>query len=298
MLTNAGGDAGHRLSFYTADLVSDAGWKEAVAGCDYVLHVASPLTEAAGKPEEAVIVPARDGTLRVLKAARDANVRRVVMTSSCGAVYYGHPPRTEPFDESSWSNPDGGDMSAYVKSKLIAERAAWSFMEKEGGRLELSVINPAGIFGPVLGPDSSSSTQMIRRLLGGIPGCPRIHFAIVDVRDVADLHIRAMTNPAAKGERFIAVAEDGSAMSMLQMAGVLRARLGDAARKTPTRELPDWLVRIASVFDPAMGQLVPMLGRVRNATSAKARRLLGWKPRSREDALVATAGSLIKFGVV
>jgi len=298
MVGNAGGDAGERLTFVTADLVSDSGWKEAVAGCEYVLHVASPLTEAAGKSEEAVIVPARDGTLRILKAARDANVKRVVMTSSCGAVYYGHPPRIEPFDESSWSNPDGGDMSAYVKSKLIAERAAWSFMEKEGGRLELAVVNPAGIFGPVLGPDSSSSTQMIKRLLGGIPGCPRIHFAIVDVRDVADLHIRAMTNPAARGERFIAVAEDGHAMSMLQMANVLRARLGDAARKTPTRELPDWLVRAGALFDPAMRQLVPMLGKIRNATSEKARRLLAWTPRPREDALVATAESLMKFGVI
>ena len=139
---------------------------------------------------------------------------------------------------------------------------------------------------------------MVKRLLTGMPGCPRIHFAIVDVRDVADLHVRAMTSPAANGERFVAVAENGSAMSMLEMATVLRARLGDAAKKVPTRELPDWIVRAGAIFDPAMRQLLPMLGKVRNATSATAQRLLDWKPRPREDAIVATAESLLKFGIV
>jgi dihydroflavonol-4-reductase len=225
-------------------------------------------------------------------------VKRVVMTSSCGAVYYGYPPRAEPFDETSWSNPDRGDMSAYVKSKLIAERAAWDFVRAEGGGLELAVINPAAIFGPVLSPDASSSTEMVKRLLKGVRGCARIHFAIVDVRDVADLHLRAMTSPAANDERFVAVAENGNAMSMLAIANVLKARLGDAAKKVPSRELPDWIVRVGAMFDPAMRQLLPMLGKVRNATSAKAQRVLGWKPRSREDAIVATAESLLKFGIV
>jgi nucleoside-diphosphate-sugar epimerase len=298
MLRAAGADAGSRLIFFTADLTSDSGWSHAVAGCDYVLHVASPLSDSARKTEAEVIAPARDGSLRVLRAARDAKVKRVVMTSSCAAVYYGYPPRAEPFDETNWSNPDRGDMSAYVKSKLIAERAAWDFVKAEGGALELAVINPAGIFGPVLGPDASSSTQMVKRLLTGMPGCPRIHFAVVDVRDVADLHLRAMTSPAANGERFIAVAENGGAMSMLEMASVLKARLGEAAKKVPTRELPDWIVRAGAIFDPAMRQLVPMLGKVRNATSAKARRVLAWEPRPREDALVATAQSLLTFRIV
>jgi dihydroflavonol-4-reductase len=298
MLRNAGADAGARLTFHEADLGSDAGWREAVAGCDSVMHVASPLSDSAGKSDEEVIGPARDGSLRVLRAARDANVTRVVMTSSCGAVYYGYPPRTDPFDETSWSQADRGDMSAYVKSKLIAERAAWDFVAAEGGGLQLAVINPAGIFGPVFSPDASSSTEMVRRLLKGMPGCPRINFAIVDVRDVADLHIRAMTHPAANGERFIAVAENGTAMSMLDMARLLKARLGDAAKNAPTRELPDWIVRAVALFDPRMRQLLPNLGKVRNATSAKARRLLGWKPRSRDDAIVATAESLIQFKVV
>lgn len=296
MLRTAGADAG-RLTVFSADLRSDSGWPEAVAGCDCVIHVASPLSDSAREAEVDVIASARDGSLRVLRAARDAKVKRVVMTSSCGAVYYGYPPRAEPFDETSWSNPDRGDMSAYVKSKLIAERAAWDFIKAEGGALEFAVINPAGIFGPVLGPDASSSTQMVKRLLRGMPGCPRIHFAIVDVRDVADLHLRAMTSPAANGERFVAVAENGGAMSMLEMANVLRARLGDAAKKVPTRELPDWIVRAGAIFDPALRQLLPMLGKVRNATSAKAQRVLGWKPRPREDAIVATAESLLKFGV-
>src|SRR5262245_36413945 len=295
MLRNAGADAGRRLAFYPADLGSDAGWREAVTGCDYVMHVASPLSDSAGKAEEDVIGPARDGSLRVLRAARDAKVTRVVMTSSCGAVYYGYPAQTAPFDETSWSQPDRGDMSAYVKSKLIAERAAWDFIAKEGGGLELAVINPAGIFGPVLGPDSSSSTEMVRRLLKGMPGCPRINFAIVDVRDVADLHIRAMTQPAAKGERFIAVAENGNAMSMLDMARLLKSRLGEAAKNAPARELPDWMVRVVALFDPRMRQLLPNLGKARHATSAKARRLLDWAPRSREDAIVATAESLARF---
>jgi nucleoside-diphosphate-sugar epimerase len=234
--------------------------------------------------------------VRVLKAARDANVRRVVFTSTCGAIYYGHPPQTAPFDETSWTDVNGGEMSAYVKSKALAERAAWDFMDAEAGSLELSVVNPSGIFGPVLGADFSSSIELVKRLLNGMPGCPQLHFGVVDVRDVADLHLRAMTDPAAKGERFIAVS--GEVMSMLDIATVLKARLGDAAKKVPTRQLPNWLVRLAARFDPGMRTLVPMLGKIRNASSAKAERVLGWKPRSREEAIIASAASLVKFGIV
>ena len=295
MLGDAGAAAGQRLAFFAADLERDEGWAEAVAGCDYVIHVASPIPAKAPKSEDELIVPARDGVLRVLRAARDANVRRVVLTSSCGAVYYGHPPQTAPFDETSWTNVRG-EMSAYVRSKAIAERAAWDFMAAEGGALELSVINPAGIFGPVLGADFSSSIDLVTRLMKGMPGCPRLYFGVVDVRDVADLHVRAMTDPAAKGERFIAVS--GAVMSMLDIATILKARLGDAAKKVPTRQLPNWLVRFVALFDPTMRTLVPLLDNKRYATSAKAERVLGWKPRSREDAIVATAESLMKFGIV
>jgi len=294
MLTAAGVDD-RQLSFAAADLDRDEGWQDAADGCDYVIHVASPIPAAAPRTEDELIRPARDGTLRVLRAARRAGVKRVVVTSSCGAIYYGHPPQSAPFDETTWTNTDG-EMSAYVRSKAIAERAAWDFMKAEGGNLELSTVNPTGIFGPILSPDASSSVELIARLLRGMPGCPRLFFGIVDVRDVADLHLRAMMHPAAKGERFIA--SSGDLMSMLAVARVLRERLGEAARKVPTRELPNWLVRFASRFDRKLRPLVPLLDSTRRATSAKAQRLLGWTPRSPEEAVVATAESLIGFGVV
>jgi len=295
MLQGAGAKPGDRLSFFAADLERDDGWAAAVAGCEYVLHVASPMPPVAPKNDDEVIVPARDGVLRVLRAARDARVRRVVLTSSCGAIYYGHPLQAAPFDERSWTNLDG-EMSAYVKSKAIAERAAWDFMAAEGGALELTAINPAGIFGPALGADYSGSLDLIKRLLNGMPGCPQLYFGVVDVRDVADLHLRAMTSPAAKGERFIAVA--GEVMSMFDIAKVLKTRLGDAARQVPTRQLPNWIVRLAARFDPAMQQLLPLLGKIRNATSEKAQRLLHWTPRSGEEAVIATAESLLRLGIV
>ena len=295
MLQGAGVAPHAPLSFRAADLECDEGWQEAVTGCDYVIHVASPMPAAAPKSEDELIRPARDGVLRVLRAARDTAVKRVVLTSSCGAIYYGHPPQTAPFDETSWTNTDG-EMSAYVRSKAIAERAAWDFISAQANSLQLSVINPGGIFGPILGSDFSSSIDLVTRLLKGMPGCPRLYFGIVDVRDVADLHIRAMTHPAAGGERFIATA--GDIMSMLGIATVLRERLGDAAKKVPTRELPSWLVRFVARFDRDLKTLVPLLDSTRRATSGKAERILGWKPRSPEDAIVATAESLIKFGIV
>src|SRR6476661_10877299 len=207
MLREGGAVSPESLSFFTADLTRDEGWREAVAGCDYVLHVASPLSSSVPRDENELIIPARDGTLRVLRASREAGVKRVVITSSTAAVAYGHKPQSQPFDESNWTNLDGGaEVQPYVKSKTLAERAAWDFIAKEGGSLELSVVNPVGIFGPVLGPDYSTSILMVQRLMdGAVPGCPRLYSGAVDVRDVADLHIRAMTHPDAKGERFLAV---------------------------------------------------------------------------------------------
>jgi dihydroflavonol-4-reductase len=295
MLADAGAAPDAPLSFRAADLERDEGWQEAVSGCDYVIHVASPMPAAAPKTENELIRPARDGVLRVLRAARDAGVKRVVLTSSCGAIYYGHPPQEGSFDETSWTNTDG-EMSAYVRSKALAERAAWDFMAAEGKSLELSVINPGGIFGPILGADFSSSIDLVTRLLKGMPGCPRLYFGVVDVRDVADLHIRGMTHPAARGERFIATS--GDIMSMLAIATVLRERLGVAAKRVPTRELPSWLVRVVARFNRDLKTLVPLLDSTRRATSAKAERMLGWRPRSPEDAIVATAESLIRFGIV
>jgi nucleoside-diphosphate-sugar epimerase len=235
--------------------------------------------------------------LRVLRAARDAGVKRVVQTSSFAAVGYGLPQQLAPFTEKDWTNPDGEGVVPYVKSKTLAERAAWDFIAKEGGGLELSVVNPVAVFGPVLGPDYSTSILIVQSMLDGqLPGCPKMKFGAVDVRDVADLHLRAMTNPAAKGERFLAVT--GDFLSMLEIGQVLKKNLGDRARRVPTRELPNWLVRMASFVDPTVKQILPELGMSKNASNEKARRLLGWNPRSREESIVATAESLIKLGLL
>jgi dihydroflavonol-4-reductase len=296
MLKAGSAEPGDRLSFAEADLLSDAGWPDAMTGCDYVLHVASPMPPKAPKHEDELIVPARDGALRVLRAARDAGVRRVVLTSSFGAIGYGPPPTGRPFSEADWTDPDG-HITAYVKSKTLAERAAWEFLAREGGALELAVINPGGIFGPVLAADYSASIQIVQRLMErSMPGCPRLSYGVVDVRDVADLHLRAMTNPAASGERFIANA--GAGMSIQDIALLLKARMGEAAARVPTRILPNWLLRLIALFDPAVAQIVPALGRTKLTTNAKARTLLGWSPRSSEDAILATAESLLRLGLL
>jgi nucleoside-diphosphate-sugar epimerase len=297
MLKAGGTEPGDRLSFAIADLMSDAGWPQAVAGCDYVLHVASPFPPGVPKHEDELIIPAREGALRVLRAARDAHVKRVVLTSSFAAIGYGKmPPGGQPFTEESWTDPTA-KVSAYVKSKTLAERAAWDFVATEGGKLELAVVNPVGIFGPVLGSDHSTSTEFVQRMMNGaMPGLPRLSFGVVDARDVAELHVRAMTNPAAKGERFLAIA--GDFMTVREIAQTLKTRLGDAAARISTRQLPDWLVRIVGLFNGEAAQLAPELGKVKNATNAKAVRMLGWSPRSREDALAATGESLIRLGLL
>jgi nucleoside-diphosphate-sugar epimerase len=292
-----GGAPRDRLSFIAADLENDAGWPQAVAGCEYVLHVASPLPAGVPRHEDELIVPAREGALRVLRAARDAGVKRVVLTSSFAAIGYGQAPRQTPFDETSWTDPAAGDVAPYVKSKTLAERAAWDFIAREGGGLELSVVNPVVVLGPVLGPDYSASILLVKRLMdGAVPGCPRLYFGVVDVRDVADLHVRAMTHPVAKGERYLAVA--GDFLSIREIAKILKDRMGTSARRVPSRQLPDWLVRIAAIFDPAVRPFLPELGKMKNATNAKARRMLGWAPRSSQEAIVATAESLLRLGLL
>ncbi len=297
MLKASGAEPGEALSFVAADLLDDAGWSEAVAGCDFVLHVASPFPSSQPKNEDDLIIPAREGALRVLRAARDAGVKRVVMTSSFAAIHYGFASTNHLFTEEDWTDLNSSHLSAYVKSKTLAERAAWDFIAREGGALELTVINPGAVCGPVLGTDYSSSIQIVQRLMdGAVPGCPRLFFSIVDVRDVADIHLRAMTNPAAKGQRFLAVA--GDSMTFQQIALVLKRELGDAARRVTTRELPNWLVRLAALTDPSLSQFLPELGKSWNASNAKARELLGWAPRSNEEAIVATAESLLQLGLL
>jgi nucleoside-diphosphate-sugar epimerase len=297
MLKVGGAAPGEAISFAAADLKSDAGWPEAVADCAFVLHVASPFPAGAPKHEDVLIVPARDGALRVLRAARDAGVKRLVLTSSFAAVGYGHASTDRQFSETDWTDPNSRHLGAYAKSKTLAERAAWEFIARDGGSLELAVVNPAAVFGPVLGPDLSTSVQLLRLLMdGAMPRCPRLSFGIVDVRDVADLHLRAMKNPAAKGERFLAVA--GESMSIQEIALLLKARMGNAAARAPTKVIPDGMVRLASLFNAGLAQVVPELGKVKRITNEKARRVLGWTPLSNADAIVATAESLVRLGLL
>jgi len=296
-LAAAGVDPGARLSVIPADLTADAGWAQAVAGCRHVLHVASPLAAAAPKDEDELIRPAREGTLRVLRAAHAAGVERVVLTSSFAAIGYGKL-LSRPYTESDWTDASAPGLAAYPKSKTLAERAAWDFVDAEGRGLELAVINPVGIFGPLLGPDMSASILLVKSMLEGrLAALPRLMFGVVDVRDVADLHLRAMTDPAAAGERFIATA--GDFMTMQEIAQALRDRLGPAADKVSTRVLPDWLVRLVARFSAAARQAAtPELGRSKNASSAKARAMLGWEPRPAVEALAAAGGSLVRLGLV
>jgi nucleoside-diphosphate-sugar epimerase len=215
---------------------------------------------------------------------------------AAAAIGYGHEPQEKPFSETDWTNLNS-DVVPYVKSKALAERAAWDFMAKQGGNLEFSVISPVGVFGPVLGPDYSTSILLVQRLMdSAMPGCPRLYFGVVDVRDVADIHLRAMTNPAAKGERFLAVT--GDFMSMVEIAKLLKSRLGEAAKRVPTTELPNWLVRLAALRDPTIRLILPELGKYKNATNEKAKRILGWTPRSNEDSILGTAESLIRLGLL
>lgn len=296
MIEAGGQRADERLSFFKADLTKDDGWQSAVEGTDYVLHAAFPFPAGAPKDENDLIIPAREGTLRILREARDAGVKRVIVTSSFAAIGYGHRHLGKVFDEEDWTVPEGRDVQPYMKSKVLAERAAWDFMENEGGDLEMTVINPVGIFGPILGKDYSSSIGLIKALLDGMPFVPRVYFGMVDVRDLADLQLLAMTSPAAKGQRFLAVS--GNTLSLLDVALILRDHLGAAAAKVPSRQIPDWLLRLMALFDARGRATVPQLGIVRRSTSEKARSLLGWTTRPYEETIVDTARSLIAFGLI
>ena len=286
-----------RLSFFAADLTSDTGWAEAMAGCSHVVHMASPIPAHHVKDENELIVPARDGALRALKFARDAGATRLVMTSSVAAIFYGRTADKDSFTEADWTNVAAGDVSAYAKSKTIAERAARDWIAAEGGSLEFVTVNPGLVLGPLLGADFSPSLEAVRRVLeGAYPALPDLGFNLVDVRDVADLHIRALTAPDMSGERFMAVAPHGF-LRLIEIAALLRERLSDHAGKVPTRRMPDWLMRIISLFDPVVRQMIGELGKTRHAEPTHAVERLGWQPRSAEDSVVDTARSLIAMGV-
>ncbi len=295
MLHAGGAPADAKLTVLQADLRQDAGWREAVEGCDYVLHVASPTLTTLSQSDDDMVAPARDGVLRVLRAARAAGVKRVVLTSAFGAIGMGHPEKSRVFTEADWTDVDAG-VAPYQKSKTLAEKAAWQFVAEHGG-VELAVVNPVGVLGPVLGPDYSPSLGLVRRMLdGAMPALPKFGMGYVDVRDVADLHLRAMTDPAAAGERFLAIS--GHSLWVREIAAILRERLGDRAAKVPTRELPVWTARVLARVNPGLRVLGPQLGRNYDATADKARRVLGWSPRPIADTIAETAESLLALDEV
>src|SRR5829696_1903255 len=288
-------DPGGRLSVHQAELMSDDHWPLAIEGCDYVLHVASPFPAKQPKDPDELIVPAREGTLRVLRIALDHGVKRVVVTSSVAAVRLAQGGELRPLTEEDWTDPDERGLTPYVRSKTIAEWAAWELVDERGEHDRLAVVNPGAIVGPVLNDDVSYSIQSVERLLKGMPGMPRLGFSFVDVRDVADLEIRAMTAPEAGGQRFIAVTKF---LWMSDAGEILRARLGERASKVPTRTIPDFFVKGMSLFDGGIRSIVGSLGKRSELSSEKAQSTLGWRPRPIEDTIAETGESLIEHGVV
>lgn len=277
-----------RLALCTASLTEDAGWDAAVAGSRFVLHTASPLPRRQPRDEAELVTPARDGTLRVLRAATRAGVARVVVTSSVAAVVAGHPRRADRvFTEDDWSDL-AASMPPYSRSKTLAEQAAWDYVAQHpvGDRPELVAINPSFVLGPSLSGADNASNEIVRKLLAReLPGVPRLMFSMVDVRDVADAHLRAMTLPAAAGRRFIV--NEGE----YWYADVAR-RLREAGHPVPTRVVPDWAVRVVSWFDPTVRLVVDRLGRESRVSSARARDVLGWRTRDITETLRDTAHSI------
>jgi dihydroflavonol-4-reductase len=279
------------MEFVAADLNSDVGWAEAVAGADYVLHVASPVPTVDPKSDDELVRPARDGTLRVLRAAREAGVKRVVMTSSISAIMFGRGVREKPFTEADWTDETNrADTSPYDRAKTIAERAAWAWHKAEGGGLELVTVNPGLVLGPVLGSDFSASLEAVRKLLdGSVPALPHFGFNVLDVRDVAALQLLAMTTPSAAGQRFIGSCDF---YWMADIAKILKQGLGDKARKVPSIPVPDFLIRVVAIFDPVARGRLYELGKPRKVSSEKARRTLGWTTRPARETVLDTARSL------
>lgn len=267
----------------------------------YVQHIASPYPSGLPKHVDEVMRPACEGTLRVLRHAHDAgSVIRVVLTSSAAANGAGLPHSTtklQSFDEEDWGNPDSSNISAYPKSKILAERAAWEYIES-GANLELTTINPALILGPILDAHTSTSLRTVVELLeGNISGLPRLSFSVVDVRDCANMHVMAMTHPKADKERFLCVSDNG--VSMLDLAKILKKNLGSKANKVPTLVLPNFLIHIVAIFLPIARLVVPDLGILTSFSNAKAKQVLGWASQyTTEQMIVASAESLFDYKAV
>ncbi len=286
------------LTFIEADLSKDENWDNAMKNCDYVLSVASPVFFTIPKDENEVMRPAVEGIIRVLKAARNAGVKRVVMTSNFGAVGFSKKDPKMATTEADWTDPNEKGLSVYEKSKLLAERAAWDFIKKEGGSLEFATINPVAIFGPALSAHVSGSFGLLEHLLdGSMKAVPHIPLNIVDVRDVADLHIRAMISPDAKGQRFIASA-DGQ-ISLPEIAALLRAKTPDAAKRVSARTVPNWAIYLAALFNAQAKEAALLLKMSRNVSNTKAKEILGWKPiANNEEIVLAAINSMIKYKVI
>lgn len=283
------------LEFVVADLTADKGWTEAAAGCRYVLHVASPLGMTGQLSADQLIETARGGTLRVLGAALDAGVERIVLTSAANAsspTSYAEPGVT---DETLWTDPNAPGLIPYRRSKTLAELAAWECVTTRGERSRLATVLPGAVFGPVLSRENLNSVQIIGRLLRGeMAGVPNIGLEIVDVRDLADLHIRAMTSPAAAGERFLGT---GEFIWLGEVADILKTALGPQAAKVPTRRVPDWVLRVMARFRPELREVTGSLGRRNRHSIEKARTVLGWAPRPAAETVVDCARSLINWGI-
>jgi nucleoside-diphosphate-sugar epimerase len=290
-------DLKDRLEFVTADLTKDEGWLEAVQNCEYVLHVASPLPRQPPKHEDELVIPARDGALRVLTAAKRAGVKRVVMTSSIATVTLGQPLTPgRVFDEKDWTNPN--NVSAYEKSKTLAERAAWEYVKAlpDDQNLELVTINPGYVFGPILDEDHGTSNEVFRKMMSReLPGLPNVGFMLVDVRDVAHAHILAMTTPAAAGKRFCCVSEF---VWIHDLARLLDEYVRPKGYKIPQRKLPDFVVKLVAVFDKTTRLIVDYLGERREVSNELIKGVLSWQPRDFRETVTATADSLIEHGVV
>ena len=292
-LTDAGMVRGENLSFVVADLLSDAGWREAVADVDFVLHVASPVQPGRVENEDDLIVPAREGTLRVLSAARDAGVKRVVVTSAFHAVSWGHPHDDHVFTEQDWTVLVGPGVDAYGKSKTLSERAAWEYIAAEGDGMQLTTMLPVAVMGPIMGGDISGSNHIVQSMLEGrMPALPSLYIPVVDVRDVASAHLLAMRSADAAGERFLL--SNGAALSLSEIAGAIRSAVGDAASRVPTRHIPNVVVRLGALINPAFRSMVPDLGYSKKTSNEKARRVLGWTPRDSREAITAAAKSMVE----
>ncbi|MBQ4830453.1 aldehyde reductase [Alteromonas sp. MMG017] len=296
ILENEGATDLDAISFIEADLTDDKNWSKAVKDCQYVLHVASPFPAKDPENPDELLIPAIEGTLRVLKHARDANVKRVVMTSSFATIGYSNKESNYVFTEKDWTNPED-ENTTYIRSKTLAERAAWDFITSEGGNLEFTVINPVGIFGPILGKNLSSSVQLVEQLLNKkIPAVPNVHFGIVDVRDVADIHIKAMSNEKAKGERFLLTGD--SSISLPEIAQILHSHENKFSTQVTTKVLPNWLVKLLSIFKPELKNVASQVGKIKILSNKKVKNTFNWTPINKEKIIKDTAESLIEYGII